>query len=726
MTRILLILLSFFFFTGSYAQPVLPFQEQWQFRQAGKLPWYKAEVPGTVHTDLLENKLIEDPFYRDNESRLQWIEKADWEYRCVFDASPALLNSATLQLVFEGLDTYASIYLNGELLQRTDNMFRIWKLPVSNKLKKDKNELRIIFSSAANHDDSIAANYPVKLPGENVRMFSRKAQYQYGWDWGPRFVTAGIWRPIHWELSTPVAPLSDTRWNVQLVDSPDKDGRAFYFKKDGQPVYIKGANWIPCESFIPRAKKLGIYKKLLLKAKEANINLLRVWGGGIYEDDEFYDLCDEYGIMVWQDFMFAGAMYPIDKAFYDNVEQELRDQILRLRKHPCIVLWCGNNEIEEGWNNWGWQKQFGLSPDDSLRIWKGYQRIFHSLIPDLIRELDPGRPYWPSSPSLGWGRENAYKQGDVHYWGVWWGKEPVERYRERTGRFNSEYGMQALPSLATIKEFAAAHEWDTASISMRAHQKHGAGYQNIKTYIENKFPKPSNFSDLIYISQLMQADAIKTAIEAHRSAMPYNMGTIFWQWNDCWPVVSWSAVDYFGREKALFYQVKRSFADDLIGMSVKEDSLIIQLQSNYTGKLFVTIKTFDLSGRTVNNAGSIGGKEEGAARYAFAIKKDRSAYAWAMVNMDGLEIENSFFIKAPKEMSLGRPHIDFKLKDGTIELISDKLAIGVEVQLPEGIDPADNYFDLIPGIKKIIKYKLSNNIQLSEKDIRVRCLADTY
>lgn len=730
MKRTLIFIFLFLLIKGLHAQTnSFSLEAQWQFRQCGKTDWHKAEVPGTVHTDLLSNNMIDDPFYRDNESRLQWIEKQDWEYRCDLIPPPELFKQSDIRLVFEGLDTYAKVFLNGELVLDANNMFRTWKIPVAGKLKNGSNELRIIFSSAVRHDDSIAANYPVKLPGENNRMFSRKAQYQYGWDWGPRFLTSGIWRPVHWEFSgmNSTKQKNPSVWNVEFVDSADKAGRSFYFKENGKPVYIKGANWIPCESFIPRANKLGLYKKLLQQAKDANINMLRVWGGGIYEEDEFYDLCDEYHIMVWQDFMFAGAMYPVDKAFYDNVEQEVRDQVRRLSKHPCIVLWCGNNEIEEGWNNWGWQKQFGMSADDSSRIWKGYERIFHSLIPDLVSELDPlKRPYWPSSPSLGWGREKAYRQGDVHYWGVWWGREPVENYRNKVGRFNSEYGMQSFPSLETIKKFAENKDLDTSSAVMKAHQKHGSGYQNISLYIENKFPAPAKFNDLVYVSQLMQADAMKTAIEAHRSAMPYNMGTLFWQWNDCWPVVSWSAVDYFGRKKALFYQVKRSFSNDFTALSVSGDSLVVQLQSPYKGKLSVTLICFDRAGKRTNATGIVPSRSTDVSHYSFSFDRKRTAIAWVSVNMNGIEAENFFYLQPQKSILPGKPQISWKIVDGGIELLSDKFAIGVEIQLPEGIEPEDNYFDMVPGIRKIIRLKGRIDPLALSNNIHIRSLADTY
>ncbi len=644
----------------SFSQLVsIPFQSSWQFRKAGDTKWYTAEVPGTVHTDLLLNKLIPDPFYRDNEKKIQWIEKEDWEYKTVFIPPAAVFSKKNIELYFDGLDTYADVYINDQLVLEADNMFRQWKIDIKKILRPGKNEMRIIFLSAVKHDDSLARISAIKLAGENNRMYSRKAQYQYGWDWGPRLVTCGIWKPVRWVVWDEFQGTNKIQisWDVRLVTKRDSLGSSFYFTKRGNPVFIKGANWIPCESFLPRAKKLQLYEKLIQAAKEANINLLRVWGGGIYEDDDFYDLCDQYDIMVWQDFMFAGALYPGDEHFLKNVEEEIRYQVKRLRQHPCIVIWCGNNEIDEAWHNWGWQQQFNYSAKDSIKLWTDYQKIFHKLIPDILKELDPHRPYWPSSPSLGWGRDQAYKQGDVHYWGVWWGKEPVEKYKDKVGRFNSEYGMQGFPDMKTIRQFAVPADLDTSSAAMKAHQKHPFGYQNIKLYIENKFRTPKTFEDLVYVSQLMQADAIRIAIEAHQANMPITMGTMFWQWNDCWPAVSWSAVDYYGRKKALYYQVKRSYAPDGEADKTLSDLLLIP----------------------------------------------------------------------PKEMNLQHTIIKWKLTGGTqLELLSDKFAYGVYIDVPDPVKLSDNYFHLLPGRKKIIQLSGNFNSEELKKKIKIKSLVDTY
>jgi beta-mannosidase len=496
MRQVLLPAIFFLIHISNFAQQSFPFISKWQFSKLNTGSWYEAEVPGTVHTDLLNNKLIPDPFIGDNEKKVQWVENEDWVYTTTFTPAPQILLKQHVELVFDGLDTYAKVYLNNQLIIEADNMFRQWRANVKSLLKAQSNELKIVFASAVKHDDSLAKLNPIKLAGENNRMYSRKAQYQYGWDWGPRLVTCGIWKPVRWEAWDREVKKKESinySLDVKLITQKDSIGQSFYFTVNGKPVFIKGANWIPCESFLPRAKKMELYQKLISAAKEANINMLRVWGGGIYEDDIFYDLCDKYGIMVWQDFMFAGAMYPATPTFLKNVEEEIRYQVNRLKKHPSIVLWCGNNEIDEAWHNWGWQKQFIYLAADSAKLWNDYQAIFHQLIPRVLNELDPGRPYWPSSPSIGWGRDQAYKQGDVHYWGVWWGKEPVEKYKEKVGRFNSEYGMQSFPDISTVEKFNPGKEPDTTSSEMRNHQKHPFGYSNIRMYIENRFKKPKTF-----------------------------------------------------------------------------------------------------------------------------------------------------------------------------------------------------------------------------------------
>jgi beta-mannosidase len=269
---------------------------------------------------------------------------------------------------------------------------------------------------------------------------------------------------------------------IELVQDRDSIGQSFYFNINGLPVFIKGANYIPQESFLPRVPD-SVYETLLEAARKAHMNMLRIWGGGIYEKELFYDLCDEKGILVWQDFMFACALFPGDSAFFNNVAAEVSDQVIRLRNHPCLALWCGNNEVDEGWKNWGWQRQYKYSPADSAAVYHDYLALFDSLIPAVLDRHDPWRPYIASSPLHGWGRSLSMKEGDSHYWGVWWGKEPFEVYERKTGRFMSEYGFQGFPDYKTLEKVTLPEDRQLGSAVMKSHQKHPTGFETIDEYL---------------------------------------------------------------------------------------------------------------------------------------------------------------------------------------------------------------------------------------------------
>ena len=539
----------------------------WKFYYAKASKWYSATVPGTIHTDLLSNKLIADPYFGDNEKKLQWIDKENWDYKTSFTVSPKILQQKNIELVFDGLDTYADIFLNGKLLFSADNMFRQWRANIKPVLKS-RNEILIRFYSAKNKVDSIAkSKLPFVVP-DNPRVYARKAQYHFGWDWGPTYITCGIWKNIFIEAypePQKEIPFINKR-KIELVQEPDSIGRSFYFKIDGKPVYIKGANYIPSEMFLPRIKKVD-YRKIILAAKDANMNMLRIWGGGIYEDDAFYDLCDEYGIMVWQDFMFAGGMVPGDKHFFNNVKEEIKYQIKRLRHHPCIVLWCGNNEVDEAWNNWGWQNQFKIHGKDSVKIWNDYKRLFQDSIAAWVQLYDGTRPYTSTSPLNGWGRANSITEGDSHYWGVWWGLQDIEVFENKTGRFVSEYGMQAMPNYNTTLSVTYPADRYLFSDVLKAHQKHPTGFQNIQSYLHRYFldsslVKKLTLENYTYLTQCFQYYCLKNIIAIHRSKYPVNMGTLLWQLNDCWPVCSWSITDYSRQPKAAWYAVKNAYRDD--------------------------------------------------------------------------------------------------------------------------------------------------------------------
>lgn len=575
----------------------------WEFSQQNKNDWRPATVPGTVHTDLLKNRLIPDPYYRDNEKDLQWIGTTNWQYKTKFDISPAVLANKNIELVFDGLDTYAEVYLNGKHVLSSDNMFRQWRVDVKTFLQKT-NEILIVFHSAKNKTDSIAkASLPLIIPAENSRPYVRKAQYHYGWDWGPTYITCGIWKNVYIESfnSNPVEKPFVNKRKIELVQQPDSIGRSFYFKIDGKPVYMKGANYIPMELFVPRLTK-NDYRKMLLRAKDANMNMLRVWGGGIYENDDFYDLCDSLGIYVWQDFMFAGQMVPGDEHFFNNVKEEVKYQVKRLRHHKSIIIWCGNNEVDEAWHNWGWQNQFNLHGVDSAKVWNDYVRLFRDSIAAWVKEYDGSRPYVSTSPENGWGRAKSITQGDSHYWGFWWGLQDVEVFEEKTGRFISEWGMIGMPNYSSILRFTKKEDRYLFSDVLNSHMKAGNGYNKLLSYahrylLDSNQCKKLTVEDFTYMSHVLQYYLLKNAIAIQRSKYPVNMGTLIWQLNDCWPVASWSITDYYNRTpKAAWYAVKESFRDDKI---VKHDAarpINMKLQKpvftiRQTGKNSFTIKS---------------------------------------------------------------------------------------------------------------------------------------
>lgn len=557
------------FFVANAQNSSVVLKNGWQFRQEKTVKWNAATVPGEVHTDLLNNKLIPDPFFRDNEKKLQWIEKKNWEYKTSFQVTPEALKKKNAALVFDGLDTYATVYLNGKQILKANNMFRQWRVDVKKYLNPGTNKLVVVFLSAQNVVDLLAKkDLPFVIP-DNPRLYVRKAQYHFGWDWGPKFTTCGIWKEVRLETfdeKTPEKPYVLNR-KIELVQQPDSLGKSFYFKIDDKPVYMKGANYIPSDAFLSRVTKKD-YEKIVLSAKDANMNMLRVWGGGIYEDDYFYDLCDKYGINVWQDFMFAGTMVPGDKAFFDNVKEEVQYQVKRLRHHPSIVLWCGNNESDEAFKNWGWQKSMNMSKQDSTRLWKDYVRLFQDSIPKWVKEVDDKRPYISSSPLFGWGRKQSITEGDSHYWGTWWGLEDIEVVKNKTGRFVSEYGMQAMPNYSSIEKFTLPEDRHLFSDVLKAHQKAGNGFTKLNSYLNRYFidstkVKNMKVEDYSYLTQCLQYYSLKNIIGIHRSKAPYNMGTLVWQLNDCWPVASWSVTDYYNRQpKAAWYAMREAYRDD--------------------------------------------------------------------------------------------------------------------------------------------------------------------
>lgn len=819
----------------------IPILSGWKFRELGKDTWYPALVPGCVHTDLLNNKLIDDPFYRDNEQKLQWIGKTDWEYQTNFNITSEILERDQIDLVFEGLDTYANIFLNDESLLNVDNMFRTWRADCKRLLRPGANTLRIRFRSPVNEVLPLMAKLNYQLPagndqGEKTSPHTRKAPYQYGWDWGPRFVTSGIWRPLSLEawnkarvedlhilpkqvtaaaasLAASVEVIADSNatatiivdnltnksiaakrvvsltpganrieldfviprpalwWpnglgahplysfkarllfnekqideamtrtglrSLELRQEPDASGKSFAFVINGVPVFAKGGNWIPADSFPTRISKAK-YRQLLESVRDTNMNMLRVWGGGIYERDDFYELCDEMGILVWQDFMFGCSLYPGDQPFLENVRQEAIDNVKRLRNHPSIVIWVGNNEIESGWFHWGWKDQL------PAKLWDDYLKIFYGVLPEVCGSLDPSRPYWPSSPSSKLEDDNeSQKMGDLHYWQVWHASLPFSEYEKQSPRFMSEYGFQSFPQLETVNTYTVPADHDIKSPVMMAHQRHPRGNQLIREYMLREYPEPKDFESFLYVSQVLQAEGIKIGAEHLRRIMPHNMGSLFWQINDCWPVASWSSIDYTGRWKALQYYAGRFYSEILVSPHEENGNINVFIVSDRLQPVAarLDLSLLDFEGHKLwSQQKQIEVAPSSSRSYLtipiatlLAGKSPKGVVLVAEVLAGGrLVSRNEHFFEVYKKLSLPRPQIDFEvipMRGGfKISVSADKFARAVYLSAPDYTGFfADNYFDLIPGRKVEVEFRTPSPISLSDfrKQLRIRSMADAF
>ena len=782
---------------------VTSLDRNWSFRSMNSNDWYPATVPGNIYSDLIDNKLIEDPFIGANETKVQWVADSTWVYQTRFDVSSNSLNKDHLQLHFEGLDTYAKVYLNDSLILSSNNAFRNYKIPVK-KLISSRNTLAVHFAPTHYAEEIEKNKLDYTLP-EGNRVFTRKAQFQYGWDWGPKLNTMGIWKEVSlqaWddsrienvylrkdsytekearftaiitltsppEESTSVQVFADGQdfslqiptgkqtnqfeipitiedpifwWphnlgiphlyevevqlvqdgiardevivnhgvrNVSLIAEEDEHGQSFYFNINGIPVYMKGANYIPQHSLQNRVTDAH-YENLLQDVVDANMNMLRVWGGGIYENDVFYDLCDKKGILVWQDFMYACAMYPGDEAFLENAKQEAEDQLVRLRNHPSIVLWCGNNENNEGWHNWGWQD--GKTQAQKDKIWGDYLKLFDSILPAEVAkhtQLD----YWESSPKYGRGNPKYQFEGDAHDWWVWHDGYPFEHFEDFVPRFMSEFGFQSFPSMDAMKFINHSKEIQIDTDGMKSHQKHHRGYELIDLYMERDYKVPENDEDYVYVSQLVQARGMRMGIEAHRRAKPYNMGTLYWQLNDCWPGISWSSIDHFGNWKALHYEAKEAFENILISFEREGNHVNVYIINDLLKNLEETLvlQLYDFKGNVLWSS-------------SLEVEVDRNssvlAQSFFVENMSGLDgnevlldakygdYTNTYFFEKPKNLALDKAEIHYeiqKVEQGfSVDVTSPVFQKNVMLMVSAKGHFSDNYFDLKPNETKTVLFK---------------------
>ena len=601
-----------------------------------------ATVPGCVHLDLLAAGLIPDPYLDGNEAAVAWVGRVDWRYETTVDWQPGADDHA--DLVALGLDTVSTVELNGTVVARTQNMHRSYRIPVAGVLRPGANRLAVTFAAGLTEAERRSAELGPR-PHVNAHPYNalRKMAANFGWDWGPDVVTAGIWRPLGLEtwreariasvrpltevdgsrgvlrahveveraagtvqpgrttgvvsvvvadaelwwpqgygrqplypvevdLSGPSGPLGS--WSgrvgfrtVELDTAPDEHGTPFALRVNGVPIFARGVNWIPEDAFLPRVDTAR-YAARLRQAKDAGVNLVRVWGGGIYESDAFYDTCDELGLLVWQDFLFACAAYAEEEPLRGEVVAEAREAVTRLSPHPSLALWNGCNENLWGHEDWDWKEPL------AGRTWgRGY---YFDVLPGIVAELDPTRPYSPGSPwSPGPDRHpNDPRHGTMHVWDVWNERDQTV-YRDHVPRFCAEFGFQGPPTWATLTRAVHDEPLTPESPGMLVHQKAEDGAGKLRRGLRPHLPEPASMADWHWATSLNQARAVALGIEHFRSWSPVCAGAVVWQLNDCWPVTSWAAVDGGGRRKPLWYALRRSFRDRLLTLQPRDGGLAL-------------------------------------------------------------------------------------------------------------------------------------------------------
>ena len=789
--------------------------DNWEMKIKGG-SFIPAVVPGTVYSDLLRNKKMEDPFWRDNEDKAFALMENDFEYRCKFSVTNKMLGMEKIILRCEGLDTLAEITINNTFIAEADNMHRTWEFEIDHRLlKKEKNELKILFRSPVKFAEQ--AHKKNKYDGASQCLDGfpqiRKAHCMFGWDWGPRLPDAGIFRDISlvgfrtarigsvyitqkhkkdsvdlnvsvdieyadektqqfsWKLfitdpkgketefdsaSKKIFITNPELWQpngfgkqnlytVKLflfnskgktLDSwerriglrtmtvkrqKDKWGESFAIEVNGNEIFAMGADYIPEDNILSRVTPKRT-RKLLEQCTAANFNMIRVWGGGYYPDDYFYNICDELGLIVWQDFMFACAVYNLTDEFEKNIRTELADNIKRIRHHACLCLWCGNNEMEMFVESGRWV--------DTPKQKADYIKMYEYIFPHVLKECDPNAFYWPASPSSGGSFDNPNDpdRGDVHYWDVWHGNKPFTEYRKFLFRFASEFGFQSFPHLKTIESFTLPEDRNVFSYVMERHQRNNAANGKIMNYMYQTFLYPNNFDTLLYASQLLQAEAVKYGVEHFRRNRVRCMGAVYWQLNDCWPVASWASIDYFFRWKALHYYAKRFFQSVMI--SCHEEGLLTQdpdanhqphvkeaIEKSF--RLSVANETLDAKKLTVKWE-IRGSKAKLLKEKTIPVKIDALTSVWLeKVLIPDIKINEEYLsyhlleegnvisggtviFSLPKYFNWEDPKLSYKISGDIITVKAAAYAKSVEIQnKAQDIVLSDNYFDMNAGEKKI-------------------------
>ncbi len=528
---------------------------------------------------------------------------------------------------------------------------------------------------------------------------------------------------------------------IDLVQEEDEFGKSFQFVVNGIPIFAKGSNWIPADTFLAQFSNDRL-EKLISDAATSHQNMLRVWGGGIYEEERFYDLCDKYGILVWQDFIFSCSVYPLDESeFLESVRLEVEENIKRLRHRASLALWCGNNEMEEGWESWGWGKhpledqlpslveQYPqlsfllemVKSREHLPDWEelksAYDSFFHHTLPAWVSELDPDTPYWPSSPSSNtpFYNANSEKQGDAHFWDVWHGRKPFTAYRQSYPRFLSEFGFQAFPTMETVEFYASPEDHNLTSYVMEHHQRGNHGNGLIIAQMTDTFRMPKDFTAWIYLSLILQAEGIRYGVEHWRRNMHRVSGTLYWQLNDCWPVASWASIDYFGRWKALHYAAKRFYAPILLSIEDKPPIMDLHL-SNDTTKPWegeVRWQLITLDGEIIDqgmfniSAESLKNTFVRSLDFSTKVNKDNEReviFIGELWKNDTFISRNVGTFVPNKHISFRDPEIKYTIHQNNntlvLKLSAKSMARFIELKFQgEDVIFSDNYFDIPPGKK---------------------------
>lgn len=825
--------------------------KNWRMKAQNDKEWLKTEVPCTVYGTLLENKKMENPYFRLEEYNARELLRQDYEFETNFYAENEIIQKDSVSLVFYGLDTIADIYLNDKKIGTADNMHRTWSYPVKEVIKDGENHLRIVFHSPINYmekkmqesEDEISY-IPVGCMKGN--SYIRKAHCMFGWDWGPQLPDAGIFRTvelqayddycldsvkieqihnedkvmltitsdlsssemqehdgysvltelfspegskisseetkviynrksdsvnsithmevIHPELWWPngygAQPLYSVKINLckngEVVDSKmeriglrtmtistqkDQWGKEFCFQVNGIKIFSMGADYIPQDNILSRITKERT-RDLLLQCVKASYNTIRVWGGGYYPEDDFYDICDELGLIVWQDLMFACNIYSMTEEFEQSIVLETIDNVKRIQNHACLGIWCGNNEIESAWAYWGWKDTH------SKKLLADYIKQFEYVIPKAVKQLDQQNFFWPSSPSSGGcfdatGDEN---QGDVHYWDVWHGLKPFTDYKKYYFRFCSEFGFQSFPSKKTVDAYTLPEDRNIFSKVMESHQKNPDANGKILYYISATFQYPKDFKSLLYISQVLQAWAVQAGVEHWRRNRGRCMGAIYWQLNDCWPVASWASIDYYGRWKLLHYAAKKFFAPRMVSIDVEENRadfyILNETRDSYQGKLHWYLKNMKneclLQDSIMVSSEPLSSSMVFQQEYSEWIKKEGKENLYLQVQLEvehSIVSENTVLFEKPKYVQYLPCTYQYEVTENETEFVihlsSDHFAQFVELDT-NGFDVvfSDNFFSICgqEGVKVTVsksEYPELTAEQLKE-NLTIQSVVDSY